>query len=114
MLVYLGTDLDHRQTTANEKELITSLCSGGAFVGAIIAGLTADKYGRKVAIYVGCILFTIGAILQAAAYSIAQMAVGRLIVGFGVGSAAMVVPLYIAEIGMYSAYHTYLRHYNAT
>ena len=26
------------------------------------------------------------------------MAVGRLVVGFGVGSAAMVVPLYIAEI----------------
>jgi MFS transporter, SP family, solute carrier family 2 (myo-inositol transporter), member 13 len=45
-----------------------------------------------------CALFTIGAILQAAAYSIAQMSVGRLVVGFGVGSAAMVVPLYIAEI----------------
>lgn len=45
-----------------------------------------------------CALFTIGAILQAASYSIAQMAVGRLVVGFGVGSAAMVVPLYIAEI----------------
>lgn len=26
------------------------------------------------------------------------MSVGRLVVGFGVGSAAMVVPLYIAEI----------------
>ena len=26
------------------------------------------------------------------------MAVGRLVVGFGVGSAAMVLPLYIAEI----------------
>ena len=50
------------------------------------------------AIYVGCILFTIGALLQASAYSIAQMSVGRLVVGFGVGSAAMVVPLYIAEI----------------
>ena len=45
-----------------------------------------------------CALFTIGAILQAASYTIAQMAVGRLVVGFGVGSAAMVVPLYIAEI----------------
>lgn len=45
-----------------------------------------------------CFLFTIGAILQAAAYSIGQMAVGRLVVGFGVGSAAMVVPLYIAEL----------------
>ncbi|KIX97306.1 uncharacterized protein Z520_06758 [Fonsecaea multimorphosa CBS 102226] len=98
VLVYLNNDLDHRPVSSNEKELITSLCSGGAFVGAIIAGLTADKFGRKMAIYVGCALFTIGAILQAAAYSIAQMSVGRLVVGFGVGSAAMVVPLYIAEI----------------
>ncbi|CAK3996012.1 MFS transporter, SP family, myo-inositol:H+ symporter [Lecanosticta acicola] len=98
VLVYLGTDLDGHTTSANEKELITSLCSGGAFIGAIIAGLTADKFGRKLAIYVGCALFTIGAILQGSAYSIAQMAVGRLVVGFGVGSAAMVVPLYIAEI----------------
>jgi len=98
VLVYLGDDLNHRPATSNEKELITSLCSGGAFIGAIIAGLTADKFGRKLAIYVGCFLFTLGAILQASAYSIAQMAVGRLVVGFGVGSAAMVVPLYIAEI----------------
>ena len=43
-------------------------------------------------------LFTVGAVIQAASYSIAQMSVGRLVVGFGVGSAAMVVPLYIAEI----------------
>jgi MFS transporter, SP family, solute carrier family 2 (myo-inositol transporter), member 13 len=49
-------------------------------------------------VYVGCVLFTLGAVLQAAAYTIAQMAVGRLVVGFGVGSAAMIVPLYIAEI----------------
>ena len=53
VLVYLGTDLNHHTASANEKELITSLCSGGAFIGAIIAGLTADKYGRKVAIYAG-------------------------------------------------------------
>lgn len=43
VLVYLGDSLNHRPATANEKELITSLCSGGAFIGAIIAGLTADK-----------------------------------------------------------------------
>ncbi|KAL2846910.1 general substrate transporter [Aspergillus pseudoustus] len=98
VLVYLGNDLDGRPTSDSEKQLITSLCSGGSFIGAIVAGLTADRYGRKTAIYVGCFLFTAGAILQGAAYSIAQMSVGRLIVGFGVGSASMVVPLYIAEI----------------
>jgi len=98
VLVYLGNDLGGHPTSASGKEAITSLCSGGAFIGAIIAGLTADKYGRKIAIYVGCVLFTVGAILQGAAYSLGQMLAGRLIVGFGVGSAAMVVPLYIAEI----------------
>ncbi|KNG91096.1 putative MFS sugar transporter [Aspergillus nomiae NRRL 13137] len=98
VLVYIHDGLDHRTLTSNEKELITSLCSGGAFFGAIVAGLTADKLGRKAAIYFGCALFTIGAILQGAAYTIVQMAVGRVVVGFGVGSAAMVVPLYIAEV----------------
>lgn len=43
VLVYLNNDLNNRPASSNEKELITSLCSGGAFVGAIIAGLTADK-----------------------------------------------------------------------
>ncbi|CAD0056828.1 unnamed protein product [Aureobasidium pullulans] len=94
ILVSLGTSLDGRETSSNEKELITSLCSGGAFFGCILAGLTADKG----AIYAACILFFAGSILQAASYSIAQMAVGRLVVGFGVGSASAVVPMYLAEI----------------
>ncbi|KAI5197773.1 myo-inositol transporter [Aureobasidium subglaciale] len=98
ILVSLGTSLDGRVTTSNEKELITSLCSGGAFGGCITAGLTADKFGRKGAIYAACVLFFAGSILQATSYSIAQMAVGRVVVGFGVGSASAVVPMYLAEI----------------
>lgn len=89
VLVNLGTSLDGRVMNPSEKEAITSLCSGGAFFGAIAAGLTADKFGRKTSIYIGCALFTIGAVIQAAAYSLAQMCVGRFIVGLGVGSAAM-------------------------
>ncbi|QMW33349.1 hypothetical protein G4B84_008780 [Aspergillus flavus NRRL3357] len=83
--------------SASEKA-ITSLCSAGPFLGAIIADLTADKYGRKGPMYVGFALFTVEAILQAPGYSVPQMAVGRLTVGLGVGSAAMIVPAYIAEI----------------
>jgi ABC-type methionine transport system permease subunit len=41
-------------------------------------------------------------VLQAAAYTVAQMSVGRMVVGFGVGSAAMVVPLYVAEVPIFS------------
>ena len=94
ILVYLGTDLG-KTLNGNEKELVTSITSGGAFLGAGLAGLFADKYGRKMPIFMGCILFIIGAVIQASAFSIAQMTVGQLIVGFGVGSAAMVVPVSI-------------------
>ncbi|KAJ9299664.1 hypothetical protein DTO271G3_2548 [Paecilomyces variotii] len=98
VLVCLGDDLNNRFLSSDEKELITSLSSGGAFVGAIIACLTADRYGRKVAIYIDCSLFTIGAILQAASYTITQLYVGCLVIVLGLGSAATIVPLYIAEI----------------
>lgn len=90
VLVYIGHSLDGKILTSGEKELITSITSGAAFFGAIFAGLTADRYGRKIAIYVGCVLFILGAILQAASFTLAQMTVGRLVVGFGVGSAAMI------------------------
>jgi len=97
VLVSLGNSLGHH-LSSSEQELITSITSGGAFIGAVIAGLTGDKMGRKFAIYLGCVVFAIGAVIQATAYSLAQMTVGRLVIGFGVGSAAMIIPLYIGEI----------------
>ncbi|UNI15407.1 hypothetical protein JDV02_001942 [Purpureocillium takamizusanense] len=97
VLVTIGADLGHK-LSSKEQELITSLTSGGALIGALIAGLPADKYGRKLGIYIGCALFLAGSVIQAAAFHVAQMAVGRFVVGLGVGSAAMIVPLYIGEI----------------
>lgn len=43
VLVYIKDALGGRHLTSSEKELITSLCSGGAFFGAIFAGNTADR-----------------------------------------------------------------------
>lgn len=88
ILVYLGETLN-----GSEKELVTSITSGGAFIGAVVAGLCADRYGRKLGIYTGCVLFVLGAVIQAFSFSIAQMTVGRAVVGLGVGSAAMIVPV---------------------
>lgn len=42
----MGDALGH-ELSSSEAELVTSLTSGGALVGAIYAGLTADRYGRK-------------------------------------------------------------------
>ncbi|OHW96606.1 myo-inositol transporter [Colletotrichum incanum] len=97
VLVSLKDDLGH-ELDSHEQELVTSITSGGALLGALVAGLPADRYGRKLGIYIGCLLFLIGTIIQAAAFSVAQMTVGRFIVGLGVGSAAMIIPLYIGEL----------------
>lgn len=93
----IGASLGH-ELTSSEQELVTSLTSGGALVGAIIAGLIADRYGRKLPIWLACLVFVIGTVLQTAAYHLPQFAVGRFVVGLGVGSAACVVPLYISEL----------------
>ncbi|KAJ5261103.1 hypothetical protein N7478_011698 [Penicillium angulare] len=96
VLVSIGTDLG--RLSSNEQELITSITSGGALVVAVTTGFTCDKFGRKLGIYFACVLFLIGTIIQAAAFSLAQMSVGRLLVGLVVGIAAMVFRLHIAEL----------------
>jgi MFS transporter, SP family, solute carrier family 2 (myo-inositol transporter), member 13 len=87
-----------RELTSSEQELVTSITSGGALVGAVFAGLIADRFGRKWPIWAACVVFFLGTVLQTAAYSLAQFTVGRFIVGLGVGSAAMIVPLFIGEL----------------
>ncbi|KAJ5533071.1 Major facilitator superfamily domain general substrate transporter [Penicillium frequentans] len=97
VLVTIDTSLGHVLST-NEQEMVTSLTSGGALVGAIGAGLTADRFGRRWPIWGACLLFVIGSVLQTCAFSVGQFATGRFVVGLGVGGAAMIVPLYIGEL----------------
>ncbi|KAF5985079.1 myo-inositol transporter [Fusarium coicis] len=63
VLLVLGDDLDGCLLTPSNREFITALCAAGAFIGAIIAGITADEYGRKPAIRFASVLFTIGAVV---------------------------------------------------
>jgi SP family sugar:H+ symporter-like MFS transporter len=64
----------------------------------LMSDSTADRFGRRKAMVIQCILFIIGVIIQiTASHSWAQVAVGRLISGLGVGGLSSTVPLYQAE-----------------
>lgn len=76
----IGIDLSGHVLSASEKQLITSITSGGGLVGAIIAGFLANRLGHHPTIWFASILFTIGALIQATSYSIAQMTVGRFVI----------------------------------
>lgn len=60
---------------------VTAIYDIGCFVGAIVAFTIGEKLGRKKTILVGTTVMTVGAILQASSYSLAQMFVGRTIAG---------------------------------
>jgi MFS transporter, SP family, sugar:H+ symporter len=70
----------------------------GAMIGAAASGRLADAVGRRRLIIAAAVVFTGGAILAAAAPSVWVLIAARVIIGLGVGSAALVVPLYLAEI----------------
>ncbi|KAK9321566.1 general substrate transporter [Lipomyces orientalis] len=97
VLVMIKDDLGS-MLTPSQQELITSIASVGAFVGALMAGLLLDKIGRKAVIGLGALVFAIGSILQGMAMTVPAITLGRFVVGLGIGEAAMVAPIYIAEI----------------
>lgn len=83
--------------TSNIIGAINSTFSGGAVFGALFGGVIMDKYGRRKTIGIGALICTVGAILQAAAYHLAMMLIGRIIAGFAVGLLSMAVPVYQSE-----------------
>lgn len=56
-----------------------------------------DKLGRKKAILAGHALNTIGATLQASAYSLPQLIIGRTLNGIGIGITSTMSPVYLGE-----------------
>lgn len=84
--------------TSGHKELITSATSLGALVTSLMGGTMADAFGRKWVISFANIMFIVGAIMQTAAHSLWVMIVGRFIMGFGVGFASLVAPMYLSEL----------------
>jgi sugar porter (SP) family MFS transporter len=70
----------------------------GAMVGAGAAGPLSDRMGRRQLIMVAAVTFTVGAIAAAAAPGAGALVAARFVLGLAVGSAALVVPLYLSEI----------------
>ncbi len=73
------------------------MCLLLACVGALTAGLTIDRLGRRGTIQIGGFIAMVGAILQCAAKNLAMILVGRIIAGWAVGILSMSVPVYQAE-----------------
>lgn len=95
-------DLDKNSPDfSNLQGNIVSVLQAGCFFGALSSFYVSDKFGRKWALIIADIIFLVGSLVQTLCAihttSLAQLYVGRVIGGFGVGLISAVVPTYIGE-----------------
>lgn len=83
--------------TSNQSSLVSSGMPLGAVGGALLLSPANEYLGRKGAIIFACILYTIGAALEAGSISFGMMIGGRVVLGLGVGLEGGTVPVYVAE-----------------
>lgn len=79
-------------------QVVTSWVTLGALLGSLAGGELGDRIGRKRTMLIAGALFTVGAVVQWAAPDVVVLVAGRLMVGVGVGVAAVAGPLYAAEL----------------
>ncbi|KAL1989382.1 hypothetical protein VTN96DRAFT_144 [Rasamsonia emersonii] len=83
--------------SANMQATMTSVYNIGCFVGAMSTVWTGDFFGRPRQILVGSTVIAVGAVIQAASYSVAQMMVGRVVAGLGTGMNTATAGVWQAE-----------------
>lgn len=81
-----------------EEELMVSATLVGGIIGAAVSGKLSNAISRKWSLIVVAILFVVGALLTTFAPNLVFFVAFRILVGFCIGVASMVTPVYITEI----------------
>ncbi|HJW70453.1 MAG TPA: sugar porter family MFS transporter [Candidatus Binatia bacterium] len=93
-ILYIKKEFPIDDTT---EGLVVSAVTVGALFSAMIAGVLADRSGRRLTNIAAGIVFAVASILCAVANSVATLIAGRFLVGCGIGLTSVGGPMYIAE-----------------
>lgn len=78
--------------------LITSASFLGMFLGAVLCGRFADRIGRKRALIVSVLWFSVFSLLNAGAWNMATLFIARLLTGAGLSAMTVVAITYLSEL----------------
>ena len=92
--LFLPGDLN---LNARQNSLVNSGMPLGAVGGALILSPCNEYFGRRLSIIIACILYTVGAALEAGSINYGMIISARVILGLGVGLEGGTVPVYVAE-----------------
>ncbi|KAJ5622944.1 hypothetical protein N7490_011549 [Penicillium lividum] len=83
--------------SSGQASLVNGGMPLGAVAGALLLSPCNEYLGRRMSIIVSCVLYTIGAGLEAGSINFGMMFAGRMVLGAGVGLEGGTVPVYVAE-----------------
>ncbi|MFC4009607.1 sugar porter family MFS transporter [Nonomuraea purpurea] len=78
--------------------VVVAIALLGSAAGAWAGGGLADRWGRTRSMQVAALLFAVSSIGQMLPFAIWDLAFWRVIAGFAIGMASVLVPAYIAEV----------------
>jgi len=81
-----------------EVSVIFSLYTVGSMVGAPLAAIISDKLGRRKGMFIGGCVIILGSIIFASSHKLAQLVVGRFVLGFGIAIMTVAAPAYAMEV----------------
>ncbi|MBW0101765.1 MFS transporter [Pseudonocardia sp. KRD291] len=96
--------------TVNQVAYVTSLSFVGMFVGSVVAGRLADRWGRRTTLIGTTIWFSVFSMASALTWDIVSMGVCRVLTSAGLAAMTVVAVIYVNEIypaavrGRYQAY----------
>ncbi len=78
--------------------LFVSIALLGALLGSFLGAQAADEWGRQTVVLGADVGFVLGALCMALAPVFPVLLLGRFLVGLAIGSSAVVVPVFLAEL----------------
>ncbi|XP_042520887.1 sugar carrier protein C-like [Macadamia integrifolia] len=87
-----------------DSQILTMFTSSlylAALVASVCASTVTRKFGRKISMLFGGVVFFAGAGINAGAKDVAMLIIGRILLGIGIGFANQSVPLYLSEMAPY-------------
>ncbi|KAF6134366.1 hypothetical protein GIB67_005758 [Kingdonia uniflora] len=81
--------------------LFTSSLYLAALLASLVASYATRKFGRKLSMFFGGLVFFAGAAVNGFAMNVFMLIIGRLLLGVGIGFANQSVPLYLSEMAPY-------------